>query len=242
MSQESIIEKIKKLLRMKRGGTAGEIDNALAMAAELARKHGIDLASVNPDDEAKSETVTHVEDVLKLRIPGEAKFAAGICVNFFNVGIIVRRPARFCWEKKKPNSIVFCGTPLDIEIARYVFVFLQRHFRQSWSDRTNRRLKNRQAFYHGMYLGLGCKLEAAKQAQAGVGLIHLSRALERRNEYLSRLFPHAKSKNINSDDSGAHAAKYAGIVEGQKQTSGRPWKSRRDRPERLCHRRAARCN
>jgi len=215
MSQDAIIDKIKKLLRMKRGGTAGEIENALAMAAKLAREHGIDLAQINPDDETKTENITHAEEVLKLRLPPEAKFAAGICVNFFNVQICHRHGVSR-WFIKVPHKMVFVGTAWDIEIARYVFVFLQHHFRQCWKDRPNRRLRNRDAFYHGMYLGLACELEKARHKEVGVGLVHLDRAIQRRSDYLSKLFPNAKDKNITDDSSDAHAAKYAGIVEGQK--------------------------
>lgn len=220
MSNEEVIEKIKKLLRMKRGGTAGEIENALAAAAKLAREHDIDLNSVNPDDEQKSETITHHEEVLKLRLPAEAKYALGICVNFFNVGMIHRHGIRH-WLMKKPHSIIFCGTSLDIEIARYVFVFLQHHFRTNWKGRANRRLKNRDAFYHGMYLGLGYKLESEREKVVGVGLVRIGHALQQRNDYLTKHFPNAKEKNMSADRSGAHAAKYAGIIEGQK-TNIRP--------------------
>ena len=118
---DPIIEKIKKLLRMKRGGTPGEIENALAMAAELARKHGIDLNSVNPDDESKSETITHFEEVLKLRLPLEAKFAAAILVNFFNVQICHMQGGthREGYIKYKFNhSMIFVGTDWDIQVAQ----------------------------------------------------------------------------------------------------------------------------
>jgi hypothetical protein len=63
-NKDAIVEKIKKLLRMKRGGTPGEIENALAAAAELARKHSIDLGSINPDEESAKERLTHLQELL----------------------------------------------------------------------------------------------------------------------------------------------------------------------------------
>jgi hypothetical protein len=55
--QKAALDKIRKLLRMKRGGTAGEVENALRMAQELAAKHGIDLNTVDPDvDERERQT------------------------------------------------------------------------------------------------------------------------------------------------------------------------------------------
>lgn len=213
--RDAILEKIKKLLRMKRGGTAGEIDNALAMAAKLARDHEIDLNDVNPDDESKPERITFHEDVLKLRLPSEAKFAAAICVNFFNVQMCFKSPLNRYYIKAKAR-VTFIGSAWDIEIARYVFVFLQHHFRGCWKSRQNRRLKNRKAFLSGMFLGLGAKLEDARKQEVGTGLIHVDRAIQLRKDYLAKLFPNATDKNLGADDSDAHAAKYAGILEGQK--------------------------
>ena len=209
MEKDLIIEKIKKLLRMKRGGTAGEIENALAMAAELARKHGIDLASVNPEEEAGAQRITHVQDVLKLRLPLEAKFAGAILVNFFNVAICIKRGTSLPFVKI-PGRILFIGTAWDCEVARYVFVFLQRHFRYCWNHRENRRLKNREAFMHGMFLGLAAKLE--EQQPQGEGLIL---AADARKQYLAKLVPNTKDQNLDMDTSDANAAKYAGMLAGR---------------------------
>ena len=208
-SHDAIIEKIKKLLRMKRGGTQGEVENALALAAELARKHGIDLGSVNPDEESGPQHITHVEEVLKLKLPLEAKFAAAILVNFFNVQICFKNG--LCrWWVKKPYRVVFVGTAWECEVARYVFVFLQRHFRRSWQQRANRRLKNREAYLHGMFLGLAAKLEA--QQPKGEGLIL---ATDARKDYLAKLIPGATDQNLDGDDSDALASKYAGVLAGR---------------------------
>jgi len=206
---DSIIEKIKKLLRMKRGGTAGEIENALALAAKLAREHGIDLNSVDPNEESKSQRITHVEDVLKCRLPLEARFAAAILVNFFNVEICIQRGV--CHRLIKiPNKVTFVGTAWDCEIARYIFVFLQRHFRWSWNHRQNRRLKNREAFLHGMFLGLAAKLESQRPHEAGLIL-----AGNARKDYLAKIKPNATDLNLAADDSSAMASKYAGMLAGR---------------------------
>ncbi len=184
MNQDAIIEKIKKLLRMKRGGTAGEIENALAMAAELARKHGIDLASVNEDE--STQNIRHAEEALTSRLPREAKYAAAILVNFFNVNVVVKqqRHPRRPWDRQ--YVAVFVGTDWDREVARYVFVFLQKHFRNAWSQRENRRLKNRNAFLDGMFIGLAAKLETERNANRPneVGLMLIGRGLKLRADYV----------------------------------------------------------
>lgn len=217
MSQDQIIEKIKKLLRMKRGGTAGEIENALRMAQELASKHGIDMASVNPDEESEERRISHAEEILKSRLPMEAKFAAAILVNFFNVGVIIMKR----WNMRIVQRfyiVAFIGTAWDCEVAKYVFAFLQQHFRRSWSQRENRRLKNRAAYLSGMYLGLGAKLEADrdKNLPNEAGLILISRGMQRRNDYIKKFWPNSKDHDLQTDDSTAWASKMAGIHAGDK--------------------------
>jgi hypothetical protein len=214
MTRDEAIEKIKKLLRMKRGGTAGEVENALAAAAKIAREFGISMESVNPDEAAERERITHVEDLLKSRLPAEARFAAAIVINFFNVQCLLRRSWRY--------SITFVGTAWDCEIARYVFVFLQGHFRRSWHRRENKRLKNRLAFLNGMFLGLAAKLEAERphpdveNPEGKSALIRIDRANQQRKDYLARLCPQAKDSNLPEDDSDAFAAKLAGVAAGQR--------------------------
>jgi hypothetical protein len=67
-----------------------------------------------------------------------------------------------------------------------------------------------------MFLGLGAKLEAARKKDVGVGLIVVDRALQRRKDHVAKLFPDAKNKSLDEEDSDAAAAKYAGILAGQK--------------------------
>lgn len=210
MNADPIIEKIKKLLRMKRGGTPGEIENALAMAAKLARQHGIDLNSINPD-EASPQTITHETDIMNLRIPLEARLAANVLVNFFNVKICVHEG--ICSPRYVPvkAKITFVGTTWDIHVARYVFVFLQRHFRYAWNHRKNKRLRNRSAFLHGMYWGLSTKLQDQQPEVETEQALVLA---DRKKDYLARLFPDSKPQHLDHD-SEADASKYAGIIAGR---------------------------
>lgn len=215
MTREEIIEKIKKLLRMKRGGTTGEIENALAMAAKLAREHGIDLATVNPDEQA--QTIKHQSDALTSRLPQEARFAAAVLVNFFNVQICVtqrRHPVRIYDRQYVLNYI---GTDWEIEVARYVFQFLQKHFRRAWADRKNKRLKKRLAFLNGMFLGLCYKLANEKKDNqpSEAALMVIGRAAALREEYLKKNWPDAKDKPLDEDESDSHACRNAGWHAGR---------------------------
>lgn len=218
MSKDAIIEKIKKLLRMKRGGTPGEIENALAAAAKLAREHCIDLSQVNPDEEASAEKLTHLQDLLKTRLPPEAKLAGGIVTRFFNVSVIVQRYGvleRGRFQKRWLVNLI--GTEWDCRIAKYVFAFLQRMFRATWANRENRRLRNREAFLHGVYIGLACRLEAeaSKEVTSKYAGLAIERNVALREMYIARKFPNLEKQNFKLDNS-AKAATWAGAQAGQK--------------------------
>lgn len=216
--KDSILDKIKKLLRMKRGGTPSEIETALALAAELAHKHGIDLASVNPDEQSESQRISHVSDILNSRMPAEARFAAAILVNFFNVEVVISKKmvtnGGFFMERRYILNLI--GTSWDCQVARYVFVFLQRAMRSAWNHRPNRRLKNRYAFLNGMFLGLADKLDRQKQVQSGSpGIVLISKAVQLRKDYLKQHWPNAEDSPLDKDDSDAMGSKLAGIRAGQ---------------------------
>jgi len=218
MTRDEVIDKIKKLLRMKRGGTAGEIENALALAAKLAREHGINLDSVDPDESTQS--VRHVEDALKSRLPLAAKYAAAILVNFFNVAVVIRRGQDPCYifSRRPEVTVVFVGTDWDIEIARYVFGFLQEHFSRAWAQRKNRRLQNRKAFLDGMFLGLASKLATERDANqpSETAVVLVGNALRLREDYIKQHWPKCGAMDLERDKSGASASKYAGIQAGEK--------------------------
>ena len=60
MNHDAILERLKKLLRMKRGGTPDEIATALRLAQQIADEHGINLDSLNPDEEGSSKMGTNL--------------------------------------------------------------------------------------------------------------------------------------------------------------------------------------
>src|SRR5579859_3232137 len=86
--RDAIIDKIRKLLRMKRGGTSDEIATALRLAQELAEKHGIDLNAVNPDDESvREKPISYDDAVCGSRVSWESKYSSLVCDKFFKVRV-----------------------------------------------------------------------------------------------------------------------------------------------------------
>ena len=210
MNNSAITDKLRKLLRMQRGGTVDEIATALRLAQDLAAKHGIDLSQVDPNVEPSADAkVGHERDILGSRMAQESKFAASICVGYFNVEVILS-------QVRYPRIILinFVGTSTDIAVAKYVFGFLRSHFRACWKNRTNRRLRDRDAFLYGMYLGVCSKLHSRRSTATGSGLVAVDLAITRRKSYVEEHFPKTTEQEIPKSDS--IAAQRAGWTEGKK--------------------------
>lgn len=191
--KKEIIEKIKKLLRMKRGATHEEFETALSLAQKLAAKHGIDITSINPDEQDR-EPITD-ELIAKLsRISWEAKYSSLIVKQFFSVESFTDY-----------RGVIFVGTKTNIEIAQYVFNFLVGRFRYEW--KINRgRLRKRQSFMWGMYTALCHKLyEELPTPARGEGLIVVNNK-SAINNYIENKFGKMESSSAKPDNESRIAA------------------------------------
>lgn len=215
MNTDPIIEKIKKLLRMKRGGTPDEIATALRLAQELADKNGIDLGSVDENDEGpRGQPLTHTDALTASRLAKECIYAALICKHFFQIEPLTQRTG---WRVRK---ITFIGRAWDIQIAMYVYSFLVGHFRREWNTKRGR-CRNRGAFMSGMFDGLARKLRERQPKEVNeAAVLRLDRAVVLRQDYMKKNFGETTEKSYKSDDD-AKAARYAGYVAGT-QTEIRP--------------------
>lgn len=134
------IEKIKKLLRLSKNGsaTAAEAAAALAKALQLAAAHGIRIDDVSLDDD--SQVLTH--DTIPSQAGPAHRLASGIVKRHFGVGTL------FDSRGGKP-MIHFVGFPEQIQLASYVYTYLVRTMRAAWRNRSNKRLRDRDAFLRG---------------------------------------------------------------------------------------------
>jgi hypothetical protein len=198
--QQPALDKIKKLLRMKRGGTQAEVETALNLARELAAKHGIDINSVNPDEQQSN--LGHADEWIGARIQSECKWATLIVDTFFNVSALTNN-----------GRITFVGTEWDRQIAIYVYRFLVAHFRREWKQRKGR-CRNRQSFMHGMYCGLAGKLRDQQGLvdADGLAVIHLTEAARKR--YIEANIGRTEKKAITKGDDAPEAL-YRGWVAGR---------------------------
>ncbi len=228
MTQAEALDKIKKLLRMQRGGTEAEIETALSLAAELARKYGINIDSVDPDHEP-DQPIIHIDATTSARIGWECKYASLVCQSFFNVTALITQNCdadlatriynyRLGRRTSRTWRMRLIGTAWDTQIALYIYEFLISHMRRLWNagpcSFRGARLRNRQAYLYGMYIGICSRLDEQKKRQvSGPGLILLGRELLRRDEYLKKNFGKLGEADT-TPDCDATEAKNAGFQAG----------------------------
>lgn len=203
-----IEEVIKALLRKTtdNGATEEEANAALAKAEELARKHAIDLASINPDEQ---EIYLTKESVWEgSRIQHERIAAISVCMAYFNVSCI--RTRKWVMGKGIVHSVDFVGTPIDISIASYVYSFLSREFGKRMSPKRVA-YEHRRAFAVGMVNVVLDKLHAQRKLHTNQeGLLVLDTMKNKRDEWIE--------KNTNTTDAKVKKeeldarAYYAGVA------------------------------
>jgi hypothetical protein len=207
--REKIIDKIKKLLRMKRGGTPDEIATALRLAQELAEKHGIDLDGVNSEEEHHERPITHEDETLGIRVSWESRYSSLVADQFFKVNVF-----KTVNDSRTKYVFRFVGEEWDIQIAIYVYRFLCGHFRREWKMRRGR-CRNRQAFLWGMYLGICSKLsERQPKKPQQPGIVQLDRHLVRRTQYIGEHFGKLTTTSVEPD-TDSDAAKLRGWQAGR---------------------------
>jgi hypothetical protein len=156
----SLLEKIKKLLRLASSDNPHEAALAMSRAMAMADHANLDLSTLR-DDEEVGEIVEHWIPVGS-RLTREAQLALGIVQTYFNVGPVVF---------KSRASVVFIGQPADIAVAEYVYGFLVATVRRclkAYEDterkaRRRTRGAKRANFIAGFYYGIATTLGQQRQ-------------------------------------------------------------------------------
>ncbi len=169
---ESILEKIRALLRLAKSDNVHEAALAMQKAVELATKHALDLSDISPDDD--------LNKIIGERLPCPARLAReyveafNIVHGFFNVNLTVI---------KGSGRVLFVGTQMDIEIADYVCTFLVRSCReclakykaqekQARRKTTGAKIVNYiEGFFFAIRLNLRKQREAQKAENAGLAIV-----------------------------------------------------------------------
>lgn len=212
-----IIDRIKKLLRLARSANPHEAQLAMQRALELARDHDVAVEGLNPDEQAKEKTVTHRDTEARQRMSYDKEYAVRIVGAFFHVSPVFNRkivtPADG-WPYEV-QFVTFVGTASDCEIAIYVYDFLVHHFAWCWRKHRGR-LRNRRAYVDGMFQGLFRKLHDALPEPTERQVRGNELALVEHDNYIAAWIGATEAKKFGRPDHDAHAARWAGYLQGQK--------------------------
>lgn len=139
------IERIKKLLRLSKDGaaTAAEAAAALAKALQLAAEAGVNVADIPVDND--SGCLGH-ESIASQAGPAH-RLASGLVKTHFGVETLFD-------SRGGKKQIHFIGLPEQIALASYVYTYLVRTMRTAWRKRTNKRLRDRDAFLKGFSIAI----------------------------------------------------------------------------------------
>ncbi len=168
--ESEIIEKIRKLLILAgdKAAHAGEIETAMVKAKELARRHAIDIASVDLNQESESNSIEVEKDSSlktrsKFRQPYH-RYIFWILKQVFEVHVVLSGHSTM--NGQVIEEIHLIGDPTDIAIAKVIFPFLEAVFPRTLSrfvrDGT---LTYRTAHMNGCYHGLAIGIITANKKQ-----------------------------------------------------------------------------
>lgn len=163
---EKIVEKIEKLLSLATSSNEHEARLAAEKANEFLVKHNISMQQVT---DARYQ---YEKDVLseKNEMGVEDKFVVPIITEHFFAKCVKSRNRRL-----KKTTIYIMGDKTNVAIARYVYSFLLRSFRDCWLEykRTSEASeKSKQPYYLGLQKGLFLQLEAKrKQVEESMALV-----------------------------------------------------------------------
>jgi Protein of unknown function (DUF2786) len=224
---ESIVEKIKKLLRLAQSSNVHEAELALARAFELAQKHQVDVSILDLDEE--SERITHEWFTIGARVSLLKQRAIGIVITFFNVNACISR---------ERHGVVFVGSATEVQIAWYVYGFIiqqgTRHLREyeaAEKIRRRRMTPNKrrgfiQGFIYGISIQLGDRKEAATIEDSRTAIV-FGGAGKQRDCYMATLIPETRKivlpKSRNNNDS-----LWSGFVCGKSTTINKPLSGTRE--------------
>ncbi len=161
-SNNTILDKVRKLLALAKSDNINESDAALSKASALAAEHGIDLAisqldclNCAPEKFEGEQTVIEIGK----RQPTIGKYVYWLLQDHFSVKLIFS--GNRSWGKKM--SIL--GHKPDVEMANYLYSYLLEEFDRRWSyyaKSNGLSVKEKQTYLFNMYRGLDQKLNESK--------------------------------------------------------------------------------
>lgn len=217
--EDAIVEKLSKILRLAngKGVTQGEIEAAMSRAGELARKHNIDLSTIDfTEKNTGPKGIEVVKEELGIRSKTFQLYHAPIWFVFrevFNVRSVL------CGYR-----VVLVGDTTDVMICRMLLPWLEEVFRSTYTKAKHVGVAlpcaaDKRGIYEGLAQGiiLANQREEDKldpKTKQNLGLVVRSKQ-EQVQQALIKFFP--VLQNVKSRSQGVNAGAYGfGVAEGKK--------------------------
>lgn len=198
---DRIVDKIKKLLALAEGAaTDGERDAALSQVQRLLDRYQLDLGAIDTD--SGDGCVESFIDTFDRRPPLLMELLIEILQQFFYVrAVSAAQP-----YANHTHRLLLFGLPHNVQIAEYVYCFLERTFRDKWRARARAtgHVRGQRSYLLGLALAVTKTLEserARRTNEESTALVRcghdVGRALARRHGNLPQM---AQSKGRKRDD------------------------------------------
>ncbi len=184
-SDGRLLQRIAKLLALAESPNQHEAELAMAEASRLMLKHNVEAPA------SHAYGFRHLGQPTG-RTSEHERILAGLLADHFFVETIWV-PVWRAHERKRGSVLEACGTPVNLELAEYVYAFLLHTAESLWRDykraRGLRRNRERRTFLAGVVTGFREKLDAQRKRHQSEGLVwvgdaDLSRYLRKRHPYV----------------------------------------------------------
>lgn len=150
----SVLEKLQKLLALSNSSNPHEAELAMQKALEISMQHNIDLAKVGIISDKVEEGFEKDRVSVSTKFSTMGKYINSILNKHFKVSILKSgyRGQRVLW---------YVGKRSDIDTAKFVANFLDVTFTRLWisyKKKNNLSVKSKQSYLYGLYMGLDQKL------------------------------------------------------------------------------------
>lgn len=180
---ENIIERVKKLLKLSESPNEAEAALALAKAQEYALEFDLDLACVAISEQKKEEFVKEDINLNAKRKSVTHSDVVYLLNRFFNVKML-QSTGNIRWSGA---VIHFIGKKSDVEIAKYIYGYLNHTFMALWHEyRAQNPLINTKArgsYITGLRMGLEKKLQEEKKKKENEKFESVERVLGQQERY-----------------------------------------------------------
>jgi hypothetical protein len=203
-------ERVHKLLALAQSDNRHEAEAAAAAAQRLMLRHNLETVSTNHPG---AFTYRHLGRITGRVSEWERRLGNVLAEHFFVEIIWV--PAYRPLEQKRGSVMEAIGSPENLEIAAYVYEFLERAAERLWrAHKLQRELagdRDRLVYYAGVISGFAQKLSVQARAHRADGLVWTPQA--RLTEYARKRHPYLRTVS--------HAGRRRGDAFAHGQRAGR---------------------